>query len=72
MKKKQAPEEIETFTIGPSCCGNFSGSKDLCHQCVASGIFHKAICFARPDRPKGTDYEQQREQLRALAELTGG
>lgn len=62
--KTQLPD-IDTAVIGPSCCGKFSASRELCNQCVAQGLYSHAICFALPNLHKGTDYEK-------LTETNGG
>ncbi len=65
-RKKQ--EEFDTFVIGPSVCRGFSPSKDLCHICVAKGIYVRAICFSRPT---GSVHgvENERKQLQAVEEV---
>lgn len=65
-KKRQS--DIDTFVIGPSCCKGFSPSKDLCHICVAKGMYVRAICFSRPT---GSVHgvENERKQLQAVEEV---
>lgn len=73
MKKKQPPMELETFTIGPTVCGNFSAGKDFCHHCVAKGCYGHYLCFTKPTvGNKGIGYAQQKEQLREIADIIGG
>ncbi|MBR2392216.1 MAG: hypothetical protein IKA93_01405 [Elusimicrobiaceae bacterium] len=64
MRKKGPPPEVETFIVGPSCCGSFSTGKDLCHQCIAKGLYKSAICFTPPALSKnGADHEEDFLQL---------
>lgn len=49
MTQRRQAQEIDTFAIGPSVCGNFT-HKDLCHACVAKGLFARAICFTQPGK----------------------
>lgn len=69
MVKKSAPD-IDTFAIGPSVCKNFT-NRDVCHYCVAKGIYNTSLCFARPTGKINT-VENEQEKLRAICELAGG
>lgn len=68
-RKKQT--DMDTFVIGPSVCKGFSPSKDLCHLCVAKGMYVRAICFSRPT---GSVHgiENERKQLQAVEEVFSG
>lgn len=68
MKKKKT--DIDTFVIGPSCCGGFVDKKDLCHICIARGYYTKSICFLRPSGSIRTVREDE-ERLRTAAEIIG-
>jgi len=59
--------QIDTATIGPTCCANFTKGKTICDHCVANGMYKNAICFAKPTVGKGADYETQREQTASFA-----
>lgn len=67
-KKELPPTEIETFTIGPSCCGHFQTARDLCNHCIANGMYSHALCFVPPTLSKGMEYEQQ---LQGIGEIIG-
>ena len=63
MSKRKTAPDIDTFAVGPSCCKNFT-HKDLCHHCVAHGLFSTALCFAKPTGAfMGSSYEQQAQTL---------
>ena len=68
-RKKQT--DMDTFVIGPSVCKGFSLAKDLCHLCVAKGMYVRAICFSRPT---GSVHgiENERKQLQAVEEVFSG
>jgi len=70
--KKEPPTELETITIGPSCCGHFAASRDLCNHCIANGMYSHALCFVPPAIGNGTGYEQQQKELHELADIIGG
>lgn len=67
-KKELPPTEIETFTIGPSCCGHFQTARDLCNHCIANRMYSHALCFVPPTLSKGMEYEQQ---LQGIGEIIG-
>lgn len=69
MSKKRK-QDIDTFIIGPSCCGNFSAKKQLCHWCIAKGFYNTSICFV-PPVSVGTR-EQENERLQAVQEIVAG
>lgn len=69
--RKQPPPELETITIGPSCCGHFAASRDLCNGCIANGMYSYALCFV-PPVSNGKGYEQQQKELHELADIIGG
>lgn len=66
--KKSRESEIDTFVIGPTVCKNFT-NKDLCHYCVAKGMYSNSICFARPTGSINTVKDD--EKARTLAEVIG-
>lgn len=70
MSKKLPPTEIETFTIGPTCCGHFNAGRDLCNYCIANGMYSHALCFVRPSISQGTKYDEQ--NLQAVADIVSG
>lgn len=69
MRRKKQPMEIDTYTIGPSVCKNFA-DKELCHGCVAKGLFKKSICFIRP--AGSVTVKNDDDQLRAFTEAVRG
>lgn len=70
MSNKQKAQEIDTYAIGPSVCKNFT-NKDLCHYCVAKGLYSTSICFARPTGSINTVKDDE-QKARTLAEVIGG
>jgi recombinational DNA repair protein RecR len=70
MSKKQQAQEIDTYAIGPTVCKNFT-NKDLCHFCVAKGMYSNYICFARPTGSINTVKDDE-QKMRTLAEVIGG
>lgn len=67
MKKKLSMTEIDTYIEGPRACGRFDPARDLCHGCVANGLYGRSICYLSPGASNTVDYEKK--QLRALAEI---
>ncbi len=68
-RKVKQTQEIDTYAIGPSVCKNFT-NKDLCHYCVAKGMYSNSICFARPTGSINTVKDD--EKARTLAKVIGG
>ena len=69
MSNKQKAQEIDTYAIGPSVCKNFA-NKDLCHYCVAKGMYSTSLCFVRPTGSVAGANDEQ--TLRTFAETIGG
>lgn len=67
-RKEKPTQEIDTYAIGPSVCKHFT-NKDLCHYCVAKGLYSTSICFARPS---GSINTVKDDEARTLAEVIGG
>ena len=67
MSKKNIPD-TDTFAIGPSVCKNFT-NRDVCHYCVAKGMYSTSLCFARPTG--SVTVKEDEQGLRTLAEIVG-
>lgn len=67
-RKVKPTQEIDTYAIGPSVCKHFT-NKDLCHYCVAKGLYSTSICFARPS---GSINTVKDDEARTLAKVIGG
>jgi|GEM_PF-2904570 len=69
-RKVKPTQEIDTYAIGPSVCKHFT-NKDLCHYCVAKGLYSTSICFVRPTGSINTVKDDE-QKARTLAEVIGG